>query len=171
MKKCIDGITRSLEEASTLLVSTLNLLKNVQRFFAVQVILSSLGSFTFTLIAVKMVNVTMNVPETHTRFQLFTLYSSLVRKYKLNETVPISDVIIDLIGGVGFATYYLIDFYSVASISSRVYNIVSNIFFGKMICLSWNLLVDEFQNKKLTVIVHGCWSKCLEDRLKTIVRQ
>lgn len=46
---------------------------------------------------------------------------------KLNESVPTTDVVIDLLGGIGFTSFHLIDFYNVASTSSKVHTMVREI--------------------------------------------
>lgn len=52
------------------------------------------------------------------------MYNSLVKKIKLNESVPVTDVLIDLVSAFGFASFHLVDFYSIACVSSLVYMMV-----------------------------------------------
>lgn len=132
--KATNDVSSSLEETSMLFGETLNLLKKIQEFFAVQLILTCLGSFIFTLITVRkwliifidneewiIERFLMNEMNLH---QLFTVYSSFVRKIKMNESVPVTDVLLDLVSSIGFAAFHLIDFYSIACASSLVYNMV-----------------------------------------------
>ncbi|KAJ6633184.1 hypothetical protein Bhyg_16811, partial [Pseudolycoriella hygida] len=94
--------SQSFEATSTLFTETANLSKNIQEFFTIQIVLSRLASSIFSLIT------------------LFSLYSSLTRKVKMSKNVPTTDVLVDLVGAIGFLSFHLIDYYSVASISSAV---------------------------------------------------
>lgn len=127
-KKCHapNDINRSFEVTSMLFEETLSVLKKIQDFFAIQVILSCLGCFVFTLITVLNESIFSWSINNEKEFliQIFNLYSSLMLKVKMNECVSITDVVIDLISAFGFASFHLIDFYSVASISTMVHKLV-----------------------------------------------
>lgn len=73
-----------------------------------------------------------------------------MRKIKMNESVPITDVLIDLIGAIGFTTFHLIDFYSVATVSSVANKMVRVFKQFKSMIFTYNF-ISEYQT-------YGCSS-------------
>lgn len=72
--------------------------------------------------------------------QLFNLYCSLMRNFQMNESVPVTNVLIDVIASIGFSSFHLIDFYSVANISSVVEKMVR-----EELENNWSRKVDRFK--------------------------